>query len=250
MKIFVPNWKGWEADIKNLEKYTIIHDTTPISEPNEKSQGGNTNENRKDDEIKVKLNENGRCSIYFETEFKTALEILADAGYEYAVLNPEILRRDEKMKSTFPSISSIDGVHDLPDFETLKSLIRKAKSAKGVDECGAIGTFVGIVRKNSDGKEVTRLEYEINNDIFYIKLKEIEKILKKYPNIADVRIHHNSGNLYPGEDIVYVVVLGGHRHDIWPPLKESMELIKKELPIWKKEVYLDGEAWMHDNQWR
>jgi molybdopterin synthase catalytic subunit len=102
------------------------------------------------------------------------------------------------------------------------------------------------VRKDSDGKTVSRLEYEAYDELLNEKAREIEERVKRMPGIVNARVYHKKGILLPGEDIVYITVMGEHRKDIWEPLKEAVELMKKELPIWKKEVYEDGEVWVHD----
>ena len=157
-------------------------------------------------------------------DLEKVLDFLADLGYDCAVL---------KGSGSF-------------EWETLKSLVEKVKRSKGAERCGAIGIFVGFVRRTSGGKEVEKLEYERYDELYFKKLEEIEEKLKSYPGIVDVRIYHKKGVLKPKEDIVYVVVMGEHRKDVWRPLEESMELIKKELPVWKKEVFTDGEIWAHD----
>jgi molybdopterin synthase catalytic subunit len=182
-----------------------------------------------------------KVAISAEMSFKDALEILADLGYDFVALEGF---DDEDL----PVVSSVEDVLSLPDFETLKSLIIKVKSLEDSVRCGAIGIFIGFVRKISGKKEVLKLEYEKYDDLFEKKLKEIEERLKDYPGVVDVRIYHKIGSLHPGEDIIYVVVMGEHRKDIWRPLEEGMELVKEELPVWKKEVYIDGEVWVHDKE--
>ncbi|AGK61017.1 Molybdopterin converting factor, large subunit [Archaeoglobus sulfaticallidus PM70-1] len=155
------------------------------------------------------------------------LEVLASLGYEFAFL---------------------DGFNEVdldPEVESLASLIKKVKR-ENAEYCGAIGIFVGFVRKFSDGKEVVRLEYEAYEPVFSEKVREIENILKSYPGVEGVKIFHKKGKINVGEDIVYVVIMGRHRKDVWKPLSESMEIIKRELPVWKKEIYVDGEQWVHD----
>ncbi len=156
------------------------------------------------------------------------LEILADLGFDYAVF------ADCKL--------------DIPsgEYETLKSLIRKVKSAKGSERCGAIAIFLGFVKKISDGKEVVRLEFERFDELYWQRVREIEEQMKRYEGVVDVKIYHRVGALRPGEDIVYVIVMGESRKSVYKPLEECVELIKRELPIWKKEVYKNGTIWVHD----
>jgi len=66
----------------------------------------------------------------------------------------------------------------------------------------------------------------------------------KRPGIVDVRIHHVIGELEVGEDIVYVVVAGGHRSEVFEVLREAVERMKREAAIWKKEITDRGEYWV------
>jgi len=176
--------------------------------------------------------ESENLSLTTSHDLERVLHALADLGYESIVLDINMTKLPEWLKAR--------------EIKTLQNLIEEVKKGKGSELCGAIGVFVGFVRKISGSKEVVRLEYEAYEPVFSEKVKEIEKRLKDYPGVEGVRIFHKIGVLKPGEDIVYVVVMGRHRRDLWKPLTESMEIVKKELPIWKKEVYKDGEAWVHD----
>jgi len=186
---------------------------------------------------KIKINAE-KISLTAEIELKDVFELLADIGVDFAVL--------KGFDNSFPEVTTLEEVLKLRDFESLKSLIRKVKKVRDAEKCGAIGIFVGFVRRLSGDKDVVRLEFEENEELFDKKLKEIEDRLKAYPGVAEVKIFHKSGVIFPGEDIIYVVVMGEDRKNVWKPLEESMELVKKELPVWKKEVYIDGEAWAHD----
>lgn len=157
---------------------------------------------------------------------------LSSLGYEAIVL-------DEKLRGKCTKEYG-------KEVRTLPELIAEVKRKKGSELCGAIGVFIGFVRKLSEDKEVVRLEYEAYEPVFSEKIAEIERKLEEYPGVEGVRIYHKTGVLKPGEDIVYVVIMGRHRKDLWKPLAESMEIVKRELPVWKKEVYSDGEVWVHD----
>lgn len=60
----------------------------------------------------------------------------------------------------------------------------------------------------------------------------------------DVRIHHVVGELGVGEDIVYIVVAGSRRDEVFEVLREAVERMKNEAAIWKKEVTDLGEYWV------
>ncbi len=168
--------------------------------------------------------ENGERILSVRKDFDV-FEILADLGFDLVVC---------------------DDIDHPEEIETVKSLIRKVKSAEGAEKCGAIAIFVGFVRRISDGKEVLRLEYERYDELYWKKLNEIVDRIKSYEGIVDVRIYHKIGSIKPGEDILYVVVMGESRKSVYKPLEDCVEMIKRELPIWKKEVYEDGAVWVHD----
>lgn len=220
MKVFVPrNWDSLKRDLEKMGKTIVL----------EKGEAG------ADEGITLG---DGKASIVAETNLHNLLDFLADSGYDFVALKDG--------NSNFPRVSTVDEVMKTPDHESIKSLISKVKSTPGSERCGAIGIFVGFVREFTGDRKVVRLEYEKNEDIFDNKITEIENKLKSYSGVLEARIFHRTGNLYPGEDIIYVLVMGEHRKDIWEPLENSMDIIKEELPIWKKEVYVDGEMWAHD----
>ena len=66
----------------------------------------------------------------------------------------------------------------------------------------------------------------------------------KVDGIIDVRIHHIVGELEVGEDIVYIVVAGSHRSEVFKVLREAVERMKREAAIWKKEITDLGEYWV------
>ena len=135
------------------------------------------------------------------------------------------------------------GVHrrgevDLPD------LLRRLRKDLG-EEVGAIGCFVGVVRAvSSGGKKVKYLSYEADEDAAK-KLEEIASEVERQPNIKRVMIHHVVDQLKPEEDAIYVLVTGKKREDVFKALPEVMDRVKKDVPIWKKEVTENGEYWIY-----
>ncbi len=136
------------------------------------------------------------------------------------------------------------GVHlkgevDLPD------LLRRLRGGLG-EEVGAIGCFIGVVRAvSSEGEKVKLLSYEAAEDAAK-KLQEIASEIERKPNIKRVMIHHIVDQLAPGEDVVYVLVAGKKREDVFKALPEIMDRVKTEIPIWKKEVTENREYWVHE----
>lgn len=110
-------------------------------------------------------------------------------------------------------------------------------------KAGAIGIFIGLVRGQTlKGERVTKLELEAYEEKADEVLRGICRNLKKKEGVVDVQIHHLIGEFDVGEDLVYVVVAGAHRNDLFPALREAVERYKKEAPIFKKEYTIDREG--------
>jgi len=174
---------------------------------------------------------------------KKTIECLADLGFDFAVLKGfEMEEIEKELGLRIPRAEKSEDFLIAPEFETLKSIVEKIK--KGVKDCGAIGIFVGVAREISDGKKVEFLEYEAYDEILREKVGEVENRIREFPGIRNAKLYHKIGRIMPGEDIVYIAVIGEHRRDIWAPLILAVELMKKELPIWKKEKLENGERWV------
>lgn len=109
-------------------------------------------------------------------------------------------------------------------------------------EAGGFVTFEGRVRAENGGRAVERLEYEA-----YVPLAEAEgaRILEEARErfgLLDARATHRVGVLEVGEAAVRVEVAGRHRAEAFAACAHIMDRIKERVPIWKKEVFSDGEA--------
>ncbi len=114
-------------------------------------------------------------------------------------------------------------------------------------EAGAIACFVGIVREdpvNESEAKVTRLEYEAYGDVALKRMEEIRDAIKNRPGIVEVSIHHIIDTLTVGEPSLFVAVLGKHRQDVFPAITETVERVKREVPIWKKEFTTKNSHWV------
>jgi molybdopterin synthase catalytic subunit len=111
-------------------------------------------------------------------------------------------------------------------------------------QIGAVATFVGVVRGESGGNAVERLEYEAYGAMAREALERIVgEIHARFPTIADVAIVHRLGALAVGETAVVVAVAAGHREETFPALALAVDRLKETVPIWKKEIWEDGAAW-------
>ncbi|MDH5815216.1 MAG: molybdenum cofactor biosynthesis protein MoaE [Candidatus Nezhaarchaeota archaeon] len=136
------------------------------------------------------------------------------------------------------------GIHQKGSI-SLQDIIEDVKRGPQARRIGCILTFTGVVRGiASNGSEVVKLEYEAYDEAARLKLEEIVRDLKKIQGIVDVRIHHFVGSLSVGEDIVYIVVAAEHREEGFNALREAIERLKSEVPIWKKEHTVSSSYWV------
>jgi molybdopterin synthase catalytic subunit len=127
------------------------------------------------------------------------------------------------------------GVHEKGEF-SLPEMINNAKKEHSFNKAGAITLFIGVVREqDKKGEKVEKLELEAYEEKANQTLDKICNDLRKKPGITDVQIHHLLGEFSPGEDLVYVLVAGSHRQNIFPVLEQAVERYKNEAPIFKKE---------------
>lgn len=109
---------------------------------------------------------------------------------------------------------------------------------------GAIVTFDGIVRSPSQGKEVLHLEFEAYEPMAISEMEKIRAHCKREFEITELIMHHRMGKVGVGESAVVVLVVAPHRNAAFSACAQAMDLLKERVPIWKKEVFADGEVWV------
>ena len=110
--------------------------------------------------------------------------------------------------------------------------------------CGAIVTLDGFVRQFTKGRETEYLVYEAYEPM---ALKEMEKLIRLAYGlfeIENVSIAHRLGRLEIGETSVVIAVAAPHRRAAFEACEWLIKELKRTVPIWKKEVYADGETWI------
>jgi molybdopterin synthase catalytic subunit len=112
------------------------------------------------------------------------------------------------------------------------------------DDAGAIATFVGTTRASSRGREVVRLEYEAYEGMAEAEMERIATELEKRHELIGVAIHHRVGPVEVGETSVVIAVSAAHRAAALAACAEAIDTLKQTVPLWKKELYVGGEAWI------
>jgi len=134
------------------------------------------------------------------------------------------------------------GVHQKGTF-SLFNMLTDVKKKENFQKAGAIALFIGTVRGETlEGKKVQKLELEAYEEKANEVLSRICEELKQRDGIVDVQIHHLLGEFNVGEELVYVLVAGAHRKNVFPVLEEAVERYKKEAPIFKKEYVIDKKG--------
>jgi molybdopterin synthase catalytic subunit len=109
---------------------------------------------------------------------------------------------------------------------------------------GAIATFLGVVRAQTRGRQVRYLEYEAYREMAIPKMREIAEEIRRKWEVDDIAMVHRIGHLVIGEASVAIAVSAPHRHQALAACAYAIDRLKETVPIWKKEVWTDGEEWV------
>jgi molybdopterin synthase catalytic subunit len=111
-------------------------------------------------------------------------------------------------------------------------------------DCGAVTTFVGLVRDDNGGRRVLWLEYEAYVPLALKAFARIdEEAGEKWPSIA-LAIHHRVGRLEIGQASVVIAAASPHRPEAFAACRYAIERIKQIAPIWKHEHFEGGAVWI------
>lgn len=168
--------------------------------------------------------------------------VIGDSDYD----GPVLQRVASLHEVSIPAV--IDELEEYEPIVTLETLVSRIKDLPGADRSGAIATFTGRVRERDspDDASTTHLEFEKYDHVADEKLKMIEEELESRDGVHAVLLHHRTGRIESGEDIVFVVVLAGHRNEAFNTVQDGINRLKDEVPIFKKEVTTEESFWVHN----
>jgi molybdopterin synthase catalytic subunit len=154
-----------------------------------------------------------------------------------------------------PDVDDVDldavlaALEEQEPFETLSSLVARAKQSPDAVYSGAIATFTGRVRtkEGPDDEATELLEFEKYDGVAAEKMAAIREDLEAREGVYEVLLHHRTGVVESGEDIVFVVVLAGHRGEAFETVADGINRLKAEVPLFKKEVTVADEFWAHQH---
>jgi molybdopterin synthase catalytic subunit len=108
---------------------------------------------------------------------------------------------------------------------------------------GAIVVFDGIVRNNTRGRQTLHLDYEAYEEMALKQMSELATQARDRFGVRYITIVHRLGRLVVGETSVLIVVASAHRGQAYDASRWLIDTLKKTVPIWKKETFVDGVVW-------
>ena len=110
--------------------------------------------------------------------------------------------------------------------------------------CGAVASFLGLVRATHKGRVVRYLEYEAYDELAVKVFKQIQvEAQAQWPGAA-LGIIHRTGRLEIGEASIAIVAATAHRAEAFQVCRYAIERVKQIVPVWKHEFFEDGDAWV------
>lgn len=159
-----------------------------------------------------------------------------------AIKNPLIYADEVKDESIDPTATK----HLTTDEIDISKLLNSMKDKKG--KSGATVVFVGSVRNYGKNGLVKEMVYESYIDMAERRLKQIEKIAMKRWDIKKIRIIHRIGSMKLGTSSVVIALSTPHSKDAFEACQFILNAIKKEVPIWKKEILSNNKVkWVVGN---
>ncbi len=113
---------------------------------------------------------------------------------------------------------------------------------------GAIATFSGTTRDTFEGQEVLELRYEAYETMAYRELRRICQAARERWELKRMAVAHRTGVVPIGQESVFIAVSSIHRQDALKACQFVIDEIKASVPIWKKEIYNNGESWKQNSE--
>ncbi len=114
---------------------------------------------------------------------------------------------------------------------------------------GAMVTFDGVVRDHNKERRVVRLEYEAYAPMALKEMKRLgAEVRERWPEVERIGIIHRFGSLEISESSVVITVTSAHRRVAFEACQYAIDRLKQTVPIWKKEIFEDGQEWVEGQQ--
>ena len=166
--------------------------------------------------------------------------LLFAVNQEYAT--PDTVLRDNDELAVFPPVSG--GSHDFFELTTAPIDVGAVARRVVLPECGATVTLDGYAREWTRGKRTLYLVYEAYDPMAMSEMQRLGAEAHQQFDIAHIGIVHRTGRIEIGETSVVIAVSAPHRRAAFEACEWAIKELKRTVPIWKKEIYESGEAWV------
>jgi molybdopterin synthase catalytic subunit len=176
--------------------------------------------------------------------------IAVSVNAEYAATT-HVLREGDEV-GLLPPVSG--GAADPVDEKNLNDAVVTALTRSPIDaekliaaakrgEDGAVVVFDGIVRNHTRGRQTLHLDYEAYEEMAAKQMRELAGEAQTRFGVRHVTMIHRLGRLEVGQTSVLIVVASAHRVQAFDACRWLIDTLKKTVPIWKKETFVDGAVW-------
>ena len=166
--------------------------------------------------------------------------LLFAVNQEYAT--PETMLKENDELAVFPPVSG--GSHDFFEITTEPIDVGAVARRVVLPECGATVTLDGYAREWTRGKHTLYLVYEAYDSMALTEMQRLGTEAHNRFDIAHLGIVHRTGRLEIGETSVVIAASAPHRQAAFQACEWAIKELKRTVPIWKKEVFEDGEEWV------
>ena len=109
---------------------------------------------------------------------------------------------------------------------------------------GGIATFIGCARDFSEGRSVSEISFEAYGSMALSEMRKLRNEAIERFGLFDARIVHRVTTVHAGDNIVFIAAGAAHRGPAFEACRWMIDELKQRVPIWKKEVTPEGEAWV------
>lgn len=173
---------------------------------------------------------------------------LVAVNQRYADLDVAIRSTDEV--ALIPPVGGGSGNSNLPSCLITSDELDVSQAFKQLESvyCGGTVLFCGTVREWTKGRQTHSLTYEAYKEMAETQMRQIEvEVQTEWPGILTLQ-WHRIGNLNPTDTAVICAAASPHRDSAFAAAQMLIERLKKEVPIWKKEFYADGDSTWQPNE--
>ena len=166
--------------------------------------------------------------------------LLFAVNQEYAT--PDTVLKENDELAVFPPVSG--GSHDFFELTTEPIDVGMVARRVVLPECGATVTLDGYAREWTKGKRTLYLVYEAYDAMALTEMQRLGTEAHQKFDIAHLGIVHRTGRLEIGETSVVIAASAPHRQAAFQACEWAIKELKRTVPIWKKEVFENGEEWV------